>query len=112
MVAKQKPARFAIYWVNLDPTIGAEAKKTRPCIIVSPDSLNKGLNTVIVAPMTSTIKNWPFRVNITHKGKEGQIMLDQLRVISKERLFKTDGLITDKYLQQQITAILTEMFTL
>ena len=105
------PKRFDIYWINLDPTIGAEVKKTRPCVVISPDSMNKGLHTVIIAPLTSTLKQWPFRIAVTHKKKKGQMMLDQLRVVSKQRLHKVDGRISSAA-QSSITAILGEMFAL
>ncbi len=96
MVKTAFPKRFEIYWVNLDPTIGAEVKKTRPCVIISPDSMNQGLHTVLIAPMTTTIKRWPFRISISHKKSEGQIMLDQIRGISKKRLTHPDGMVSAK----------------
>ena len=91
MVKPTYPKRFDVYWVNLDPTIGAEVKKTRPCVILSPDSMNQGLKTVLIAPMTTTMKNWPFRVPVTHKKNKGQVMLDQIRAVSKKRLHKRGG---------------------
>ena len=80
--------RFDVYWANLDPTIGSEMKKTRPVIVVSPDVMNRNLNTVIVCPLTSSLKNYPTRVNLIIAGKEGAIALDQIRTIDKERLAK------------------------
>ena len=80
--------RFDVYWANLDPTIGSEMKKTRPVIVVSPDVMNRNLNTVIVCPLTSSLKNYPTRVNLIIAGKEGAIALDQIRSIDKERLAK------------------------
>ncbi len=78
--------RFDVVWVNLDPTIGKEIKKKRPCVVVSPDELNHHLGTVIVVPVTSTIKNWPFRLNSKVGNKQSSMACDQLRTVSKERL--------------------------
>ena len=78
--------QYEIYFVNLDPTVGAEVKKTRPCVIISPDELNKFLNTVIIAPITSTIRNYPTRLDLILQKRNGQIMLDQIRAIDKSRL--------------------------
>lgn len=80
--------RFDIYWVNLDPTIGSELQKSRPAVIISPNEMNSGLNTVIIAPITSTIKKYPTRVNIELQRKKGQVALDQIRTIDKQRLNK------------------------
>ncbi len=96
MVKPVTPKRFEIYWVNLDPTIGAEVKKTRPFVVISPDSMNQGLLTVLIAPMTTATKNWPFRIPITHKKTKGQIMLDQIRSVSKKRLHRVDGRVSPK----------------
>ena len=109
MVKGRYPKRFEVYWINLDPTVSAEVKKTKPCVIISPDSMNQGLQTVLVAPMTTTKKNWPFRILVSHKGTEGQIMLDQVRTISKKRLAKTDGKIPVKT-QNSILECLGNMF--
>jgi len=80
--------RFDVYWVNLDPTIGSELRKSRPAVIISPNEMNNGLNTVIIAPITSTIKKYPTRVNIELQRKKGQVALDQIRTIDKQRLNK------------------------
>lgn len=109
MVGKSFPKRFEVYWINLDPTIGAEAKKTRPCVIISPNSMNEGLQTVIIAPLTSAHKNWPFRIVVTHKKKKGQIMLDQMRAVSKKRLHKKDGAVSPKA-KNAVIECLNEMF--
>lgn len=112
MVEKQAhPKRFEVYWVNMDPTIGGEVKKTRPCVIISPDSMNAGLNTVIIAPMTSTQKNWPFRVAVLYNKQKGYVMLDQIRTVSKLRLHKVDGTITGK-VKRDVLACLEDMFAL
>jgi mRNA interferase MazF len=106
-----KLKRFDIFLVNLDPTVGSEIKKTRPVVIISPDSMNLSrLKTVIIAPMTSTIKeNFPTRVNTAFKDKKGQVALDQLRAIDRSRLIQKLGIL-DKEAQLNILNILTIMF--
>ena len=79
-------SRFDIYYVNLDPTIGSEIKKTRPCIIISPDEMNNNISTVIIAPLTSRLRNYPTRVPCKVEGKHGQIVIDQIRTVDKSRL--------------------------
>ena len=86
--------QYSIILVNLDPTIGSEIKKTRPCVVVSPDEMNKYLRTVIIAPMTSTLKKYPTRVTIEHDGKKGMIVIDQIRTIDKARILKVLGKLT------------------
>jgi mRNA interferase MazF len=103
--------RFGIYWVSLDPTQGSEIRKTRPCIVVSPDEMNRHLATVIVAPMTSTIKAYPTRVPINTGKKAGEVVLDQIRTVDKSRLTKRMG-IADPATAQKICAVLGEMFSL
>lgn len=78
--------QYSIYWINLDPVVGSEVSKTRPCVVVSPDEMNKYLRTVIVAPLTHTLKDYPSRVACTVKGETGMVMLDQLRTVDKTRL--------------------------
>lgn len=80
--------QYDIYWVNLDPTIGREIQKTRPCLIISPNELNNGLGTILLSPITSTVKNYPFRVGCVVGGRNGSIALDQTRCIDKIRLGK------------------------
>ncbi len=80
--------QYDIFWANLDPTVGHEIQKTRPCVIISPNELNKGLATVLAAPLTSTIKSYPFRVKCKVSGKMGSIALDQIQCIDKSRLAK------------------------
>lgn len=99
--------QYDIYWVNLDPTLGSEIKKSRPCIIISPNFSNKILNTVLVAPITSALRNFPMRIEITLKGKRGQVALDQIRCIDKLRLGnKMDSL--NKRSIKELKAILSE----
>jgi len=85
--------RGDVYWVNLDPTVGKEVKKRRPAVVVSPDEMNRSLAVVIVAPITSSNKAWPTRVDIVLSGKPAQIMLDQIRTVDKSRLVKRIGTV-------------------
>jgi mRNA interferase MazF len=101
--------RFDVYLVNLDPTIGSEIRKARPCLVISPDEMNRYIATVIVAPMTTKGRNYPTRVQCTFKGKDGQIVLDQIRTIDKSRLVQKLGKI-DKRAQDEVLLILAEMF--
>ncbi len=102
-------ARFAVYLVNLDPTQGHEIKKTRPCVIISPNEMNRYIGTVIVAPMTAKGRDYPTRVAITFKRKKGQIVLDQIRTVDKARLVKHLGEI-DAKTTARVLAVLQEMF--
>lgn len=101
--------RFQVYWANLDPTIGHEIKKTRPVVVVSPDELNRHLATVIVAPLTSTIRPYPFRPGVTVNNVQGQIALDQMRAIDKARLAKFVRIL-DETEQKEVLRLLAEMF--
>jgi mRNA interferase MazF len=83
--------RFGVFLVNLDPARGSETSKTRPCVIVSPNELNRAINTVIIAPMTTVRRGWPTRVPVTFQGKTGEIAIDQLRAVDKGRLVKRLG---------------------
>ena len=85
--------QFEVYMVNLDPTLGAEMKKSRPAVIVSPDVMNKNLQTVIVAPLTHTIKGYPSRVTSQFQKQTGEIVLDQIRAVDKARLVKKLGAV-------------------
>ena len=88
--------RFEVWLVNLNPAVGREIRKTRPCLIISPDVTNKYLDTVTAAPMTSTIKTYPTRVTCVFQKRQGQIVLDQIRTIDKIRLVKKLGTVDDK----------------
>lgn len=101
--------RGDIWLVNLDPTIGSEIKKARPCVIASPIDLNEHLRTVIVAPMTSKGFSAPFRIPLTHAGKKGLILLDQIRTVDKVRLTKKMGTVSPKTLNAMLN-ILQELF--
>jgi len=101
--------RFDVYLMNLDPTIGSEIRKTRPCLIISPDEMNRHIKTVIVAPMTSAGKDYPSRVPCNFRKKQGQIVLDQIRTLDKSRLIKKLGSIDSKA-QLEIIATLQRLF--
>src|SRR5437868_12599868 len=101
--------RFDAFLVNLDPTVGSEIKKTRPCLIISPNEMNRYINTVIVAPMTSKGTSYPTRVPCKFKGKEGQIVLDQIRAVDRTRLVKRLGRI-DNATADAVLDVLQEMF--
>ena len=103
--------RFDVYLVNLDPTVGSEIKKTRPCLVISPDEMNRHIRTVIVAPLTTGGKGYPTRVPCTFRRKKGQIVLDQIRTINKARLVKKLGSI-DPGTQLEVIKILQQMFAL
>ena len=83
--------QYQIVLVNLDPTIGSEIKKTRPCVVISPDEMNKYLMTIVIAPMTTISKKYPTRVKVKHDNKIGWIVLDQIRTIDKQRIIKNLG---------------------
>lgn len=97
--------RGEIWLVNLDPTVGSEIRKSRPCVIVSPPELNRYLRTVIVAPMTSKGFAAPFRVPLTHAGTKGLIVLDQLRAVDKMRLAKRLGTVSGRTLGAVLTKL-------
>lgn len=105
-----KVKRGEIWLVALDPTMGSEIQKTRPCVVVSPPELNDHLRTVIVAPMTSKGFEAPFRVPVTHGGTKGLILLDQMRTVDKARLVKRAGAVTGSTLTATLTT-LQEVFT-
>lgn len=88
--------RFEVYLVNLDPTVGSEIQKTRPCLVVSPDEMNHSIRTVIVAPMTTKGQSYPTRVPCRFQGKDGQVVLDQIRTIDRVRLVKKLGRLDRK----------------
>ena len=102
--------RFDVYLTNLDPKVGSEIQKTRPCLIVSPDEMNKHIRTIIVAPMTTAGKDYPTRVSCTFKKKKGQVVLDQIRTIDKNRLVKKLGTI-DPETQLKVITTLQRLFS-
>ena len=101
--------RFDVYLVSLDPTLGSEIQKTRPCLVVSPDEMNHHIRTVIVAPMTTKRQPYPTRVSCRFKGKAGQIVLDQLRTVDKARLVRRLGRFDPKTGAKTL-AVLGELF--
>ena len=101
--------RFDVYLVSLDPTIGSEIQKTRPCLVISPDEMNRNIATVVVAPMTTQGRPYPTRVPCRFQGKDGQIVLDQLRTVDKARLLRRLGRISTPT-QKAVLAVLAEMF--
>lgn len=101
--------RFDVFLVNLDPTVGSEIQKTRPCIVISPNEMNQYIATVIIAPMTTKGRQYPTRVACQFQGKDGQIVLDQIRTVDKKRLVKKLGQISQDE-QQMLLSILAEMF--
>jgi mRNA interferase MazF len=102
--------RGEIWLVNLDPTVGSEIKKTRPCVIVSPAEMHDHLRTVIVAPMTTGSRPAPFRIGVTHRGQKGLILLDQMRAVDKTRLAKKLGAVSAKTLTSTLN-ILQEIYS-
>ena len=101
--------RFEVYLINLDPTVGSEIKKTRPCLVVSPDEMNHNIRTVIVAPLTTKGQSYPTRVPCRFKGKDGQVVLDQVRAVDRSRLIKKLGQIDGKT-AAAVLDVLQEMF--
>ncbi|MFQ5899919.1 MAG: type II toxin-antitoxin system PemK/MazF family toxin [Candidatus Methylomirabilia bacterium] len=101
--------RFDVYLVALDPTIGSEIRKSRPCLVVSPDEMNRHIATVIVAPMTTKGRPYPTRIPCRFQGKSGQVVLDQLRTVDQVRLVKRLGRISPAT-QKEVLAALAEMF--
>jgi len=101
--------QFEVWTVELNPTKGAEMNKTRPCLIISPNSMNRMLNTVIVAPLTHSIKNYPSRVHCNLKGEAGQVVLDQIRAVDKTRLTKRIGKMNVET-NEDVCTILQVMF--
>mgnify|MGYP001614123391 CR=1 FL=1 len=101
--------RFDVFLVTRDPTVGHEIRKTRPCVIVSPDEMNHNIGTVIVAPLTTKGRPYPTRVECTFQGVEGQVVLDQIRTVDKTRLGKKLGQLSSTA-ADQVLDILTEMF--
>ncbi len=109
MVAEVR--RFAIHLVALDPAQGSEIRKTRPCVVVSPDEMNRHIRTVIVAPMTTASRPYPSRVPVRFQGKDGQIALDQIRTVDRTRLTRKLGELPVST-ARQTAAVLVEMFSI
>lgn len=101
--------RFDVYLVTLDPTQGHEIRKTRPCTVISPDEMNHNIGTVIIAPMTTKGRSYPTRIDCSFQGKQGQVVLDQIRTVDKSRLVKRLGKLPTAT-SGRILEVLTEMF--
>ena len=100
--------QYDIYLINLDPTIGSEIQKTRPCLIIYPDEMNRNIQTIIIAPMTTKSHNYPTRVKVTFEKKRGWIVLDQIRALDMRRLVKKLGRVSDDTIIK-IKAVIKEM---
>jgi mRNA interferase MazF len=98
-----------VWLIALDPSKGSEIKKTRPCLVISPDEMNEPLQTVLVAPMTTTLRNYPTRVNLTFRSKAGQVALDQMRAVDRQRLVRRLGSVSTKA-AHEVASVLVEMF--
>jgi mRNA interferase MazF len=101
--------QYAIVLVNLDPTIGSEIKKTRPCLVISPDEINGNLRTIVIAPMTTKSKPYPTRVKVKHNNQTGWIVIDQIRTIDKSRIVRILGKITAREIKS-CKAVIKETF--
>lgn len=101
--------QYAIVLVNLDRTVGSEIKKTRPCVVISPDEMNRHLKTIVLAPMTTSLKKYPTRVPVQHDGKNGMIAIDQIRTVDRLRVIKVFESLTSKEIQK-CKAVLKETF--
>jgi len=101
--------QYQIFLVNLDPAIGSEIRKTRPCVVISPDEMNNHLRTVVIAPMTTSSKNYPTRVEIKHDNRIGWIVLDQIRTIDKQCILRDLGKLSKPEIKE-VKAILKETF--
>ena len=101
--------QYKIVLISLDPTIGREIKKTRPCVVISPNEMNAHIGTIMIAPVTSKSRDYPTRIGIKLKGKKGWIVLDQIRTVDKRRIIKTVGQL-DKKTIHQVKAVIKEMF--
>jgi mRNA interferase MazF len=101
--------QYHIILVNLDPTIGSEIKKTRPCVVISPNEMNKYLNTIVIAPMTTSSKNYPTRIRIKHDNKVGYVVLDQIRTIDKQRIIRVFEKLTKPEIRE-LKSVLKETY--
>ena len=101
--------QYEIVLVNLDPTIGSEMKKTRPCVVISPNEMNKYLQTIVVAPMTTASKPYPTRVEVKHNTTKGWVVLDQIRCVDRSRIVKTYDNLTEKEIVK-VKAVIQETY--
>ncbi len=103
------PRRDEVWLIALDPSKGSEIRKTRPCLVISPDEMNEPLQTLLVAPMTTTLRSYPTRVKLTFRNKTGQVALDQLRAVDRQRLVRKLGAIPART-AHEVSSVLVEMF--
>ncbi len=101
--------RFSVYLINLDPTVGVEIQKTRPCVVISPDEMNAAIQTVIIAPITTKRRAYPSRVDCQFEDRDAQIVLDQIRTVDKRRLLKLLGAL-DTGTQRRVLQVLADLF--
>jgi mRNA interferase MazF len=101
--------QYEIVLVNLDPTIGSEIKKTRPCVIISPNEMNKYLETIVLAPMTTTSRKYPTRIEVKHDNKIGWIVIDQIRTVDKNRILKVLGKLSKPEIKE-VKSVIKETF--
>lgn len=104
------PLQDEIWLVSLDPTQGSEMRKRRPCVVISPDEVNRHLRTVLIAPMTTVARPYPTRVSLKFHGKHGQVALDQIRAVDRQRLFRKIGKISSAT-ARAVSTVLIEMFS-
>ena len=109
-VVGRPPQRDEVWLVTLDPTQGIEIQKTRPCLVISPDEMNQHLQTVIIAPMTTVTRPYPTRVSVRFQGKRGQVAVDQLRAVDRQRLVQMLGTVSTST-ARVVSATLLEMFS-
>lgn len=101
--------RYDVYLVNLDSMLGSEVRKTRPCLVISPDEMNRHIRTAIIAPMTSVRRDYPTRIDVTFQRKKGQVVLDQIRTVDKARLAKHLGRLPEPRCRE-VANLLQQMF--
>lgn len=101
--------QYEIVLINLDPTIGVEMKKTRPCVVISPNEMNKHLRTVVIAPMTTTSRKYPTRIEVKHDNKIGWVVIDQIRTVDKKRVIKTLGRLSQPEIKE-VKSVIDETF--
>lgn len=101
--------QYDVVLVNLDPTIGSEMKKTRPCVVLSPNEMNKYLKTIVIAPMTSSSKDYPTRIKVVQNGQDGWVVIDQIRTIDRNRIIKRFETLTSKEVEQ-VKNVIKETF--
>ena len=101
--------QYQIVLVNLDPTVGSEIKKTRPCVIISPDEMNKFLRTIVIAPMTTSSKKYPTRIEVKHDRRIGWVVIDQIRTIDKQRIIRDLGRLSKPEIKE-LKSVVKETF--